>query len=89
MVINFLRKTPKDPKSPGFIITSCPFAIALFEPFATILGLKGVAIPLTGAVCQNFSTFLAAERGKKQTTTSLSEEHKALLLHFLSFRKIS
>jgi hypothetical protein len=69
-----------------FVITACPFAIALFQNFSSLLPIKGVSLPLDGKVCTTFKGFSMAEKGKKNGPTVLSISQEEFLNQILSLK---
>jgi hypothetical protein len=76
-------------QSPGkiiFIISACDIAISMFEDLSKALNLKGIALPLEEKVCNSFSAFLLAEKGKKPIQTKFPLKNTILLDELLENR---
>jgi hypothetical protein len=67
-----------------FIISTCPFSLRFFAPWAKFLRLQGVSLSLSGSVCPNFDSFLAAEKGAKNSKTDLTKDQKDRLFELLT-----
>lgn len=91
--VNYLAKKLLEIKSQNpdrqilFIMSACPFSISLFNNFAKMLSIKGVALILEGKVCTSFQCFTLAEKGKKTSSTALSFAQKKLLDELLNDKK--
>lgn len=71
-------------KSIIFITFACFFSINMFKRFPYILGVKGIAFPLSGEVCQNFYQFKSAEKNEKKDMTRASKNSEEKLLYLFS-----
>lgn len=72
-LIDLIIKHPK--KKILFYISACPFSINMFKKFPYILGIQGVASPLSKNTCQDFTSFEKAENGIKPHSTYFNEDN--------------
>ena len=84
----FIEHILKNPyKKIVFITTACDFSQRMFRRLSSFLDIQGVGLELTGRVCGNFKTFVLAEKGKKNSKTDISSEHKEFIFKILDKRK--
>ncbi len=79
----FAEKLIENTINKFFIVAVCNYSIKMFEPWHPLTKSKGVVIPLEGKTCKNFTTFKAAENGKKNFPTFISLPLQEKILSFL------
>jgi len=66
-----------------FLITTCEMALKMFGDFAHALGARGIAVRLSGRVCNTMKAFALSERGVKPGMTQLRGETGSLFFSLL------